>query len=388
MAAFCFGVIMPYTISKNSKGKFCVYKKGKDGARTGKSLGCHTTRDKAVDQIGAIESNEGKSINYIVPTDVKLDANGVMTTTVSSNSTNDYTYIDWDNVEDVTPYKASMEEVTSGALSFNDLINNVRDAWYEENEYRGWVVEVYTDRVIVSLDKKHWSIPYTFDSDGDVDFAPNNEWTEVERKSEWAAKSFPIKALGDDRIGGPAMLFGNEKEKDLDEEFFTKSTEEVDKIFKAMDKLPWLVEHAHDDHLKSEVIAEVDTLEQRDGGWWWEAKVKQHQLYLDYVEPLIEKGMLFTSTGTLPAAKRVKKSTGEITRWPIVEITGTVSPMEYRMLEVPIEDVKAHYKSIGLEFLKEKTDKEETEEDPKGAEKARVEARVRQSELNLRLSQL
>lgn len=49
-------VTRPYTIKKKGN-KYCVYKKGANGQATGKSLGCHDSKKKAVAQIGAIESN-------------------------------------------------------------------------------------------------------------------------------------------------------------------------------------------------------------------------------------------------------------------------------------------------------------------------------------------
>lgn len=48
---------MPYTISKRDD-EWCVYKKGEDGEPSGETLGCHDTEEKAVAQIGAIESSE------------------------------------------------------------------------------------------------------------------------------------------------------------------------------------------------------------------------------------------------------------------------------------------------------------------------------------------
>lgn len=52
---------MPYTISqteKDGKPEWCVYKVGADEKPEGETLGCHDTKDKAVAQIGAIESSE------------------------------------------------------------------------------------------------------------------------------------------------------------------------------------------------------------------------------------------------------------------------------------------------------------------------------------------
>lgn len=49
---------MPYTISRNTKGEYCVYKRDADGQPMGESLGCHATRNAAGAQIGAIERSE------------------------------------------------------------------------------------------------------------------------------------------------------------------------------------------------------------------------------------------------------------------------------------------------------------------------------------------
>ena len=49
---------MPFTIQKNSKEEFCVFKENEDGEAEGSSLGCHEDRGDAVAQIGAIESKE------------------------------------------------------------------------------------------------------------------------------------------------------------------------------------------------------------------------------------------------------------------------------------------------------------------------------------------
>lgn len=53
---------MPYTIAKNDDGEFCVYRADDDGQPQGETLGCHDTKEKAVAQIGAIESNEQQAL--------------------------------------------------------------------------------------------------------------------------------------------------------------------------------------------------------------------------------------------------------------------------------------------------------------------------------------
>lgn len=57
--------IMPFDIFKvgNPSKPFCVFKVNANGKRTGNRLGCHTSRRKAALQIGAIESQEAKSMS-------------------------------------------------------------------------------------------------------------------------------------------------------------------------------------------------------------------------------------------------------------------------------------------------------------------------------------
>lgn len=48
-----------------------------------------------------------------------------------------------------------------------------------------WVDEVFDDRAIASIGEKHFSVPYTRDDKGNVEFADRTEWKEVRRKQEW-----------------------------------------------------------------------------------------------------------------------------------------------------------------------------------------------------------
>lgn len=48
---------MPYRVFKTESG-FCVYKVDDEGNRTGKTLGCHPTKDKAMKQIAAVNISE------------------------------------------------------------------------------------------------------------------------------------------------------------------------------------------------------------------------------------------------------------------------------------------------------------------------------------------
>jgi hypothetical protein len=50
---------MPYMVMERD-GKHCVYKKDEDGKPMGESMGCHDSKESAMEQMAAIHANEGK----------------------------------------------------------------------------------------------------------------------------------------------------------------------------------------------------------------------------------------------------------------------------------------------------------------------------------------
>lgn len=241
-------------------------------------------------------------------------------------------------------------------MSYGEIIATVCSAWHGRTGgySSGYVSEVYPNYVIARVDKDHWKISYSV-SDEQISFAENNAWEKVKLQKEWVAKHeselFTIKALspksdGEIRIGGYGVLWGDKSKKDLHGEYFTKSTGQLTTVFKAMGSIPFIFNHGVDSKLKATVLGSVDVMEEDDIGLWYETKIKEHELYRKYVQPLIENKALYSSSGTLPAAKKSVKSTGEITSWPIMEMTGTHTPAEHRMLNVPIDKVKSFYSLI------------------------------------------
>lgn len=288
-----------------------------------------------------------------------------------------------------------------GAGSYEDAMHVISSAWRDsDSDWRGWVSETYADHVIVRMDKDFWSIDFTVSDDGDITFAEQNLWEKVQLKTEWVAKHVKnllcIKSLqpkedGEIRIGGYGILWGDEDRKDLHGEFFTKETEELATIQKSMGHIPFMFNHGMDKTLKATVIGMVDTFEEDEIGLWFETKITEHKIYRKYVEPLLESEALYPSSGVLPAAKKSIKSTGEITSWPIMEMTGTHIPAEHRMLTTPIATIKQYYpenqdginevfKSIGIEDAP-KTD--EGDEESQSLAKELFQARIDISKLDL-----
>ena len=158
-----------------------------------------------------------------------------------------------------------------------------------------------------------------------------------------------VKMLGAHRVGGYAVLWGNDGAIDLDGEWFDPDTEELTSIYKAVGKLPYLYNHATDKTLKSAVVGVVDVMEADEIGLWYEAQLDLSNQYRDVIRTLVSQGVLGTSSGALPGGAKVEKS-GRIARWPVVEVSATPTPADPRQMEKPIAEIKSAFQAIGVEF--------------------------------------
>lgn len=370
---------MPWKVYSEKNGddtKYCVHELNEDDSK-GKKLKCYDEKKAAEDYAAALYANADE-----MKKSVSVDDSGDHDSNVNNAAKNDSA----DSIHKGDPPLSN----TSKMESYSQIIRHVSDAWHEHTDWSmGYVTDVAPDYIIVCHKKVHWKVPYSM-NDGAVTFGDNNEWEKVEEKREWvAAEKYAIKALNDSRIGGYAVLWGDKDRKDLHGEWFDRETEELQTIFKAMGKIPFLFHHGIDETVKSTVIGAVDVMEEDDVGLWYEAKIQEFEAYRQYVEPLINRKALFTSSGTLPGAKRVTKN-GQIKRWPIAEITGTHIPAEYRMLQVPIDEIKNAYKSVGVDvadFERQfaNADATQNEFETKGVEETRfrIENEIRLSKLQL-----
>jgi len=394
---------MPFTIQKNKK-EFCVFKADDDGKPMGTSLGCHDSRKDAVAQIGAIESKEkqgkksGDSYNFYFQTATTNDQYPqTVTTTWPETGTytwvsidGDKTFVEIDQEEDM-----SEEDVTKAGMKFDSEekakeaaeelgcsgAHEMPDGSYMPcSKHEDFVelsgkksISVDAEELVKYLDDENdWTLEVT--SDLIKSFINNKQIVDEEPNESKVDSRFAVKALGENRIGAYGVLWGSAEEQDLHEEHFTNKTKDLTAIFDAMGKIPLVVHHAADDKVKTFVYGEVDVMELDDIGLWYEAKIKEFETYRRYVQPFLNDKKLFSSSGTLPAAKRVTKS-GEIVRWPIAEMTTTWMPAEYRMLERPVHEIKSVYEEMGLDCDLSEYDNDK-EPDTKGAEKARLKAMV------------
>jgi len=175
-------------------------------------------------------------------------------------------------------------------------------------------------------------------------------------------KEFAVKMLENtngERIGGYLVVFGSERQRDLEGEFFTPETNYYLDYY---DRRPILYHHGADGVWKSVAVGFIDKLKIDKTGIWaegqlgiknvdlWEKdQIETHKRYVESVRRLVSKKVLNWSSGALPHLVKVDKS-GKIIDWGIVEGSLTPTPAEPRMTDVSI--LESAYKSIGLDTEK------------------------------------
>ena len=350
---------MALLVSKTTNG-FEIFKKDADGKPVGESLGTFASEPEAIAKCYADDSS--------------------------------YVYVPWDVTTLAGAFEAAeaqeyAKHINRVVSAFKQVVENI--VYAKEVTKKGPAIKSASDELVKMLDsvtskKTADTIPFSVTTTG--------TWSTTNGTATWiAGKSGPevfipegegriatsddLKSLkftpnSTDRIGAYAVLWGDATKKDLDGEFFTEKTEELTKIFDAVGKLPLLYQHSADAVLKTHVLGIVDTLKTDSVGLWYEAQLLMSSQYDEYVKKLIESGKLKTSSQTLPIAKASVGETGEITRWPIVEITATPTPAEYRM--PPLQVLKSAYEAMDCGDKFECAIKQYTESTDQGAVKARL----------------
>ena len=117
--------------------------------------------------------------------------------------------------------------------------------------------------------------------------------------------------------GGP---FGG---KDLDGEYFSQST---DFALDWYDEIPLLYHHGRDPEMETTVVGRVKSRQSTDAGVWAEAQLDASNKYFEVIRKLVKAGKLFFSSGAVSHLVQTDHKSGEITRWPMVELSLTPTP--------------------------------------------------------------
>jgi len=360
---------MPYITVKSGK-EFCNYKEGDDGKTSGVAIACFDTKEKAIEQLRALYASEGKSApeiediiksmkcgdmamaepKFYVPWGVLslADAFASKNAQHQAHEISEVVEIFSQVAYNISGSPDVKDKKSALADLGNELAALLDDGKIDEDEMKS----VKADKMMTGMaeEHKHEVVgDMTSEVAGHKHKVKNGKIQMAEKHThsmpdEKAVDFMAIKSLGNGRVGGYAVLWGSETKKDLTGEWFTPKTAELTAIYDTVGRLPFLYHHGLDAALKTTVIGVVDLLKVDSVGLWYEAQLKLVDEYGEYVKKLLADGKLKTSSQTFAVARDVAKS-GEIVRWPIVEITATPAPAEYRMQ--PIEMLKSAYQEIG-----------------------------------------
>lgn len=152
-----------------------------------------------------------------------------------------------------------------------------------------------------------------------------------------------ISKNGDElRVGNYIILFNS---RDL--EFALKGTNpdgtlgeyfrpdvEVESEATKTGSLPIDFEHGEDTQVRGDVLGYVDwkTARRDERGWFVERVLNRRAKYIQFLEELIEAGLIGNSSEADPQGVK-RLDDGAITRWPLIRDTLTVRPAEPQMLQ-------------------------------------------------------
>lgn len=127
-------------------------------------------------------------------------------------------------------------------------------------------------------------------------------------------------------VGGWGVVYGG---RDLDGETFTRET---DYMLSLVPEKPVFYDHTM--NTVKHALGHVIKAEIQDEGIWIEAELDRNAEYVSHVLQLVEKGALGWSSGSV--GHLVRRESGVIKSWPIVEWSLTPTPAEPRTLGVEV----------------------------------------------------
>jgi phage head maturation protease len=208
-------------------------------------------------------------------------------------------------------------------------------------------IKVYDDHIRYEKGGSVWMCDYTV-QDGKIVLGEAIEGQLVFQPLAQKATT-AIKSLGNGKVGGYLMVWGNPTLKDLENTYFAPDTELCLDWFP---QRPILYEHGQDGALKQSPMGQFTTVDMKadEVGMWIEGQLDARKRYLAAVEKLMAMGALNWSSRSLPDLMEIAPD-GKITKWPLIEATMTTHPAELRFTDV--QSMKAFFQEAGLELPQE-----------------------------------
>ena len=146
-----------------------------------------------------------------------------------------------------------------------------------------------------------------------------------------------VKALGEGKVGGYLVRWGNPETPDLTGDFFTPDS---DLGVEPESRLPVYYDHGMDSHFKHKKIGRGKVMFD-DVGAWFEAQLEMRDEYERSIYKLAEAGKLGWSSGAAGhlVDKELVGKSYLIKSWPIAEASLTPTPAEPRNAAVSIKSI-------------------------------------------------
>jgi len=154
----------------------------------------------------------------------------------------------------------------------------------------------------------------------------------------------------DDILEGLGIPYGGMfNGRDIDGETFTKSTDLCLDWFAPGDR-PLLYHHGLDADAQTTVVGRVAEYKATDKGVWTKVQLDRQSEYFGAIKELVEAGKLYFSSGAMAHLVQRKKS-GEITRWPWIELSLTPTPANL-LAELDFATAEKHFEAAGVKSAK------------------------------------
>ena len=143
----------------------------------------------------------------------------------------------------------------------------------------------------------------------------------------------PIRSVDGSTYRAYGVLFGSAEERDLYNTYFTRDTEYYLDWYESR---PWLYHHGRNPQLAAERTSRIGTWRSADiddKGVFLEGELDRRHKYVEEIDTLIAAEILFPSSGSLQYMVRIDDD-GFVKEWPIVEVSSTVSPGEWRIAAI------------------------------------------------------
>lgn len=128
------------------------------------------------------------------------------------------------------------------------------------------------------------------------------------------------------QIEGVGIPFGGPVAgKDLHGQYFSTKTDFAWDLIPDGQR-PLLYQHGLDASLKTAVIGRWSVKKVDDKGVWVQAQLNARAEYIDEIKDLLDSNALGLSSATMGHLVKVSAKTGEILRWPVVELSLTPNP--------------------------------------------------------------